>query len=142
MPSLSITRRPALDRRRETQRFSDSTKMRRFCRLGKKRRFVLLFAWETLLPTIGPFPVTWQTRAIFVLLKISGIGKKESISKNSRLFNDLRKTIVSCCINTFNNLSMRMYQVNSRFSRLASVSRSHKAEIGRASWRERVFQDV
>jgi len=24
----------------------------------------LLFAWETLLPTIGPFPVTWQTRAM------------------------------------------------------------------------------
>jgi len=29
----------------------------------------LLFAWETLLPTIGPFPVTWQTRAMFLLLK-------------------------------------------------------------------------
>jgi len=23
-----------------------------------------LFACETLLPTIGPFPVTWQTRAM------------------------------------------------------------------------------
>jgi hypothetical protein len=23
-----------------------------------------LLAWETLLPTIGPLPVTWQTRAI------------------------------------------------------------------------------
>jgi hypothetical protein len=24
----------------------------------------LLFAWETLLPTIGAFPVTWHMRAI------------------------------------------------------------------------------
>jgi hypothetical protein len=70
--------------------------MRRFCKLGKKRRFVLLFAWETLLPTIGPFPVTWQTRAMFYSSKISEIGKNESISKKTRLFNDLRKTIVSC----------------------------------------------
>ncbi len=29
-----------------------------------KRRLVLLLACETLLPTIGAFPVTWQTRAI------------------------------------------------------------------------------
>jgi hypothetical protein len=64
MPTLSITRIPAQDKRRETQRFSDSTKIRRFCKLGRKRRFVLLLAWETLLPTIGPLPVTSQTRAI------------------------------------------------------------------------------
>src|SRR4051812_31240131 len=95
MPILSITRRPALDRRRETQRFSDSTKMRRFCRFGKKRRFVLLFAWETLLPTIGPFPVTWQTRAMNNSLKDSRIGKKESLAEKYRFFNDLHKTIVS-----------------------------------------------
>src|SRR3954471_8989199 len=95
MPTLSITRRPALDRRRETQRFSDSTKKRRFCRLGKKRRLVLLFAWETLLPTIGPFPVTWQTRAMAYSLKISEIGKNKSIAKKISYFNDLRKTSVS-----------------------------------------------
>ena len=64
MPTLSMTRIPAQDKRRETQRFSDSTKIRRFCKLGRKRRFVLLLAWETLLPIIGPLPVTWQTRAI------------------------------------------------------------------------------
>jgi hypothetical protein len=86
---------PAVDKRKETQRFSDSTKKRRFCRLGKKRRLVLLFAWETLLPTIGPFPVTWQTRAMFCSSKISEIGKNESIAKNIRYINDLRKTIVS-----------------------------------------------
>jgi len=28
------------------------------CRLGRKRRCVLLFAWDTLCPTIGPLPVT------------------------------------------------------------------------------------
>jgi hypothetical protein len=34
-----------------------------------------LFAWETLLPTIGFFPVTWQTRAMAHSLKIFQIGK-------------------------------------------------------------------
>jgi hypothetical protein len=29
---------------------------------------VRLFAWETLLPLIGPFPVTWHTRAMRALL--------------------------------------------------------------------------
>jgi hypothetical protein len=29
---------------------------------------VLLFAWETLLPLIGAFPVTWHTRAMRALL--------------------------------------------------------------------------
>src|SRR5471030_2845203 len=55
-------------RDRRTQRFSLSTKKRRFCRLGRKRRLVRLFAWETLLPLIGPFPVTWHTRAMRALL--------------------------------------------------------------------------
>src|SRR4026208_839289 len=64
MPFLSIVRRPALVRRRLIQRFSLSTQNRRRCRLGMKRRLVLLLACETLLPTIGAFPVTWQTRAI------------------------------------------------------------------------------
>src|SRR5690606_15373408 len=41
-----------------------STQNRRDCRLGRKRRLVLLLACETLLPTIGPLPVTWQTRAM------------------------------------------------------------------------------
>jgi hypothetical protein len=55
-------------KRKLIQRFSDSIQKRRFCKFGKKRRFVLLFAWETLLPTIGFFPVTWQTFAMTRLL--------------------------------------------------------------------------
>src|SRR5690606_18752430 len=64
MPFLSIVRSAALDTRSRIQRFSLSLQKRRFCRLGRKRRLVLLFAWETLFPTIGALPVTWQTRAI------------------------------------------------------------------------------
>src|SRR6185437_6830902 len=64
MPFLSIVRSAALVSRRLIQRLSLSTQNRRRCRLGMKRRLVLLLAWETLLPTIGAFPVTWQTRAI------------------------------------------------------------------------------
>src|SRR5690349_15286314 len=84
MPSLSMIRRPALETRRETQRFSDSTKMRRFCRLGKKRRLVLLFAWETLLPTIGFFPVTWQARAMTHSLKGIEIAKAAIVYKKTK----------------------------------------------------------
>src|SRR5690606_24260632 len=64
MPFLSMVRRALVDTRRRAQRFSDSTQNRRDCRLGRKRRLVLLFACETLLPTIGPLPVTWHTRAM------------------------------------------------------------------------------
>src|SRR2546423_13375802 len=64
MPFLSMVRRPALVSRRLTQRFSLSTKNRRDCRFGRKRRFVLLFACDTWWPTIGALPVTWHTRAM------------------------------------------------------------------------------
>src|SRR4051812_5325368 len=64
IPFLSIRRTAALVTRRRTQRFSFSTQKRRYCRFGRNRRLVLLLAWETLFPTIGPLPVTSQTRAI------------------------------------------------------------------------------
>ena len=56
MPFLSIRRTAALVTRRRTQRFSLSTQKRRYCRFGRNRRLVLLLAWETLFPTIGPLP--------------------------------------------------------------------------------------
>src|SRR6185369_17493885 len=64
MPRLSMVRRPALEMRRLIQRFSLSTQNRRYCRFGRNRRLVLLLAWDTLLPTCGFLPVTWQTRAM------------------------------------------------------------------------------
>jgi len=67
MPFLSIRRKAALETRRRTQRFSLSTQKRRYCRFGKNRRLVLLLAWETLFPTMGPLPVTSQTRAMWTL---------------------------------------------------------------------------
>src|ERR1700710_1528934 len=67
MPFLSISRSAALETRSRTQRFSVSTQKRRYCRFGRNRRLVLLLAWETLFPTIGPLPVTSQTRAIGTL---------------------------------------------------------------------------
>src|SRR3546814_8737895 len=65
-----MVRSALVETRRRTQRFSLSTQKRRDCKLGKKRRLVLLFACETLLPTIGPLPVTWHTRAMVIPLKI------------------------------------------------------------------------
>jgi hypothetical protein len=35
-----------------------STQKRRYWRFGRKRRLVLLLAWDTLFPTIGRLPVT------------------------------------------------------------------------------------
>jgi hypothetical protein len=41
-----------------------------------------LLAWETLLPTITPLPVTWQTRAIaHSLKKLPDLEKREYSSK-------------------------------------------------------------
>ncbi len=56
MPFLSIVRSPALVRRNRTQRFSDSTQKRRYCKFGKKRRLVLLLAWETFVAHHRGFP--------------------------------------------------------------------------------------
>src|SRR5690606_29897292 len=64
MPFLSMVRRAAVETRSFTQRFSEATQKRRSCRLGRKRRRVLLLACETLLPVCTPLPVTWQTRDI------------------------------------------------------------------------------
>src|SRR5687768_3329202 len=70
MPFLSIVRNAALDRRKLIQRRSLSTQNRRHCRLGRKRLFVLLLAWETWWPVIGFFPVTSHTRAMAIHSKI------------------------------------------------------------------------
>jgi hypothetical protein len=34
--------------------------------LGKNRRRVRFLAWDTLLPVVGPLPVTWQTLDIIL----------------------------------------------------------------------------
>src|SRR5277367_6406152 len=49
--------------RTEAPRMSDSSDVS--CRLGRKRRRVLLLAWLTLLPLSTPLPVIWQRRDIF-----------------------------------------------------------------------------
>ncbi len=67
MPFLSMMRTPLEDTRSFTHLFSFFTQKRRVCRLGKKRRRVLLCAWETLLPEMGRFPVTWHTRDMAVV---------------------------------------------------------------------------
>src|SRR3546814_9529314 len=64
MPFLSMVRMAAAETRSFTQRFSLATQKRRSCRLGRKRRRVLLLACETLLPVCTPLPVTWHTRDI------------------------------------------------------------------------------
>ena len=80
MPNLSIVRKAALETRMRTQRFSLSTQKRRDCKLGKKRRLVLLLACYTLLPVIGRLPVTTHTRAM-VRLQITELVKTRFISR-------------------------------------------------------------
>src|SRR6478609_4646542 len=64
MPFLSMVRSACAETFSFTQRFSLATQKRRSCRLGRKRRRVLLLACETLLPVCTPLPVTWHTRDI------------------------------------------------------------------------------
>src|SRR5690606_40152551 len=73
MPFLSMVRMAAVETRSFTQRFSLATQNRRSCRFGRKRRRVLLLAWETLLPVCTPLPVTWQTRDITHLDGVLGV---------------------------------------------------------------------
>ena len=56
-PRTSRPRPSALVSRSRIQRLSLSSQNLRRCRLGRKRRLVLLLACETLLPTIGALPV-------------------------------------------------------------------------------------
>ena len=49
-----------------------------FCRFGRNVRLVLLLAWETLLPTCRPLPVSSQTRdMVFFLIFVAGQGPEE-----------------------------------------------------------------
>src|SRR3954467_15100468 len=94
MPFLSIRRRPALEMRRRTQRFSLSTQKRRYCRFTSNRRLVLLLAWETLFPTIGPLPVTSQTRAMEHSIKSTAVtGGRTWVRPRDRLTSPSRVAV-------------------------------------------------
>src|SRR6476619_6273194 len=64
MPFLSMVRSECAETFSLIQRFSLATQKRRSCRLGRKRRRVLLLACETLLPVCTRLPDTWHTRDI------------------------------------------------------------------------------
>ena len=54
------------------RRFTEpATLARTRCRFGNQQRFVLLFAWLTLLPTAGPFPQIPHLWATATLLEAS-----------------------------------------------------------------------
>src|SRR3546814_7980653 len=77
-PFFSIVRRPLTVRRRRTAVPSTSLISEVSCRFGRKRRFVLLLAWLTLLPTNAPLPVIWQRRAMGILeLSVSSGGARK-----------------------------------------------------------------
>src|SRR5437764_3930832 len=67
-PTCSTERRPWVDTRSLTLVPSASEISVTFCRLGRNVRFVLLLAWETLLPTCRPLPVSSQTRDMVLIL--------------------------------------------------------------------------
>lgn len=71
MPCLSMMRSPLLETLSLTKRFSLSTQNRWLWIFGKNRRRVLLWAWETLFPEAGRFPVTWQTLDMVSKLLVS-----------------------------------------------------------------------
>jgi hypothetical protein len=63
-----------VDTRKLTKRLSVSSQNRCVCKFGRKRRRLRLFAWDTVLPVLGPLPVTWQTRDMITHLDA---GKKK-----------------------------------------------------------------
>src|SRR6478672_12052675 len=67
-PTCSTERRPWVDTRSFTLWPSASEISVTFCRFGRNVRFVLLLAWETLLPTCRPLPVSSQTRDMVSIL--------------------------------------------------------------------------
>jgi hypothetical protein len=71
MPCLSMILMPRVVTRRRTKRLTLSNQKRLCCKLGRKRLLVLLLAWETLFPTIGPLPVIGHFLAIIVLSILS-----------------------------------------------------------------------
>src|ERR1700689_4652032 len=64
-PLCSILRMARVDRRRRTEVPSASDSSELSCRLGRKRRRLLLLAWLTLLPLSTPLPVISQRRDMF-----------------------------------------------------------------------------
>src|SRR5579871_6717910 len=86
-----MVRRPRVVTRKETQRRSDSSQKRWLCRLGRKRRRLRLFAWETVLPVFGRFPVTWQTRDMAKPLRVETRKEPRFIPGCAGSGNDRRK---------------------------------------------------
>src|SRR6185437_5935425 len=67
-PTCSTERRPCVETRSLMLVLSVSEMSVTFCRFGRNVRFVLLLAWETLLPTCRPLPVSSQTRDMVSIL--------------------------------------------------------------------------
>src|SRR6478672_8157031 len=67
-PTCSTERRPCVETRSLTLCPRASEMSVTFCRFGRNVRFVLLLAWETLLPTCRPLPVSSQTRDMVSIL--------------------------------------------------------------------------
>src|SRR5690606_26812566 len=86
MPFLSMVRSACAETFSLIQRFSLATQKRRSCRLGRKRRRVLLLACETLLPVCTPLPVTWHTRDITHLERmwVAPVARGPSASRGGR----------------------------------------------------------
>src|SRR3954453_12699713 len=61
-PTCSTERRPCVETRSFTLCPRESEIRVTFCKFGRNVRLVLLLAWETLLPTCRPLPVSSQTR--------------------------------------------------------------------------------
>ncbi len=56
-----MVRMPSVESFSVTHLSSSARKNRFFCKLGKKRRFVLILEWETLFPVMGRLPVNTHT---------------------------------------------------------------------------------
>src|SRR6476646_9396315 len=106
---------PSVESLRLTHLFSSARKKRFCCKLGKKRRFVLIFEWETLFPVIGRLPVNTHTLDILSEFWTAKVGIILRFSKKTfriRKFKDWKSSqcVRNCVIsNHDDSSSMKLF---------------------------------
>src|SRR3954453_21481559 len=90
-PTCSTERRPCVETRSFTLWPSASERSVTFCRFGRNVRLVLLLAWETLLPTCRPLPVSSHTRDMIwypdLIEHLRAPGKRRPLAAGVQLVN-------------------------------------------------------
>src|SRR5205085_5307321 len=95
-PTCSTERRPLIETRNFTPRCRVSEMSVTCCRFGRNVRLVLLLAWETLLPTSRPLPVSSQMRDMSYLFFWVGRPGASRKGGADSLAAEIRQPVCAC----------------------------------------------